>query len=46
MALATPILDAVYVQNAIRLVQALAGSLLALKVGVEATRSYVLYLGG
>ncbi|SMB95894.1 hypothetical protein SAMN00808754_1345 [Thermanaeromonas toyohensis ToBE] len=46
MALATQILDSVYVQNAIRLAQTLAGSLLALKVGVEATRSYVLYLGG
>lgn len=46
MALAVRILDSVYVQNAIRFAQTLAGSLLALRVGVEATRSYILHLHG
>lgn len=46
MALAMQILSSVYVQNAITLTQTVAGSLLALKVGVEATRTYILHLHG
>jgi hypothetical protein len=46
MALAMQILNSAYVQNAIALSQTAGGTLLALKVGVEATQTYILHLHG
>ena len=46
MALAMQILNSAYVQNAIALSQTVGGTLLALKVGVEATQTYILHLHG
>lgn len=46
MALALQILDSAYVQSTVHLAQAVAGSLLALKVGAEALQVYILHTHG
>nr|WP_156276696.1 conjugal transfer protein TrbL family protein [Moorella glycerini] len=46
MALALQILDSAYVQSAVHLAQAVAGSLLAVKVGAEALQAYILHTHG
>ncbi|GEA16342.1 hypothetical protein E308F_25880 [Moorella sp. E308F] len=46
MALALQILNSAYVENAVHLAQAVAGSLLAVKVGAEALQVYILHAHG